>query len=74
MYGSIVQTEITSANRDLLTCFFVVMRDRRLELPPDVRAMRENNEDMVSFFNAFDEDGSKVLPFSCLVVSFSSNS
>lgn len=24
--------------------------------------MRENNEDMVSFFNAFDEDGSKVLP------------
>ena len=49
------------------------MRDRRLELPPDVHAMRENNEDMVSFFNAFDEDDSKVLPFLCLIVSFGSH-
>eukprot|EP01043_Picozoa_sp_COSAG02_P058139 COSAG02_NODE_7186_length_3120_cov_2.863172_3_plen_51_part_00 len=49
------------------------MRDRRLELPPDLHAMREKNEDMVSFFNTFDKDGSEVLPYLCLVVFFSSS-
>lgn len=39
------------------------MRVRRLELPPDLHTMRETNEDMVLFFNDFDGDGSKVMPF-----------